>query len=173
MAQERYITIYIEGDYYKRRYSNIFAAYIHPIIEHFKGTHYKCVTFQNITEAEYKLPSEKDAKECVKYIRKVFAYLSKSILKEKTNVSVMPSYYEKNGARNIVRPDYHMENIILKPIRKFPKLKLEKKYKIRNSPPLPASHYCNSEVLGNDGNKYVSIVLRKKGNRMTCKWIQV
>jgi hypothetical protein len=172
MVAERYITVFLQGDYHINKYKNIFAAYIHPIIEKFNGTNYKCVTFQDMTEAEYKLPSEKEAKECVKHIRKILTYLSKILLKGKTNVSVMPSYYEKNGARNIVRPDYHMENITLKPISNFSKLKLAKKYKIRDSPPLPASDYCNIVILGNDGTKYVSTVVRKKRNIMTCKWIK-
>lgn len=43
-----------------------------------------------------------------------------------------------------------------------------KKYKARNSPPLPANEYCGKFALGNDGKRYLSVP-NKYG---VCKWIK-
>lgn len=44
-----------------------------------------------------------------------------------------------------------------------------KKYKSRNSPPYPANQNCNKEMVGNDGNKYISIP-NKNG---VCSWKKI
>ncbi len=162
----RWITVYFDGDYDKNKYKNIFAAYIHPVVKTFEGTNGKCVTFQNMTEAEYKFTSEKIVKEASRVINKSLKSLPKSIFEGKRMAMVMPSYYEKNGSRGIVRPDYHSDPLPTKNIKNFSKLKLPKKYLERDSPPLPANDYCNIKIKGSDGIIYSSI----KNNKGICQW---
>ena len=174
----RWITIYFQGDYYKNHLVHIFKGYIVPIIEEFGGTNGKCATYLDMTDAEYKFESEKQAKNAVSKIKTILKMLSKTILPNKVSVQVMPSYYETSGSRNIVRPDYHAEDIsMIKIIKGFEKLKLEKKYKDRKSPPLPASYYCGKRINGSDGNMYESVVLYPGKTKPlvlpVCQWRKV
>ena len=156
----RWITVFLEGDYDTYKYKNVFAAFINPVCHEFVATNLKCVTFQDMTEAEYEFPSLKNAKSAVRILNKQFRQLPKFLFKGKCIATLMPKDYEKTGSRGIVRPDYHAENMKTKVIKGFPKLKLPEKYK-RESPPLPAGDYC-----GNVFNGYTS-VKNKKG---ICQW---
>ena len=155
-----WITVFLEGDYDTYKYKNVFAAFIHPVCTEFEATHLKCVTYQDMTEAEYKFKDLKTAKAAVKILNKQFRQLPAFLFKGKCVATVMPKDYEKTGSRGIVRPDYHTENVKTKNIKGFQKLKLPAKY-IRESPPLPASDYC-----GHVFNGYTS-VKNKKG---VCQW---
>jgi hypothetical protein len=44
-----------------------------------------------------------------------------------------------------------------------------KKYKNRNSPPYPANKNCNKEMIGNDGNRYIS----KPNINNVCSWKKI
>jgi hypothetical protein len=43
------------------------------------------------------------------------------------------------------------------------------KYLNRPSPPYPANECCNKEMLGNDGQMYVS----KRSSNGVCRWVKV
>ena len=44
-----------------------------------------------------------------------------------------------------------------------------KKYKNRNSPPYPANENCNKQMVGNDGNLYIS----KPNKNNVCSWKKI
>jgi len=44
-----------------------------------------------------------------------------------------------------------------------------KKYKKRKSPPYPANENCNKQMIGNDGNKYLS----KPNKNNVCSWKKI
>lgn len=162
----RYINVYLDGDYYKNNYKNIFATYIHPIVDTLEGYEYKCTTQLNMTEAEYKFLNERNAKHAVRILNKQFKTLPSFLFEGKKIATLMPTNYEKMGARNIIRPDYHSVNQSVKLISGFSKLKLNKKYIERDSPPLPANDYCGKEMKGSDGKIYSSV----KNNKGICQW---
>jgi hypothetical protein len=47
--------------------------------------------------------------------------------------------------------------------------KTQKKYTSRKSPPYPANEYCNKQMVGNDGNLYIS----KPNKNNVCSWKKV
>lgn len=113
---ERWITVFLDGDYYKNKFKSIFTTIVHPIVKLHGGTNARCVTFENMTEAEYKFADLATAKAARTAIRKEFKKIK---IPGRSIVTIMPDYYEKNGSRGIVRPDYHSEGPPLKPIPRF------------------------------------------------------
>lgn len=164
-----WITVYLDGDYHKHKYENIFAAYIIPIVDELGGTNAKCVTYQDMTEAEFKFATPSTAKAAKRALTMMFRKLPSFLLAGKATVTVMPKEYEKNGYRGIVRPDYHTEgSFIAPPIKSFAKLKLAKKYTERTSPPLPANDYCGQRMKSTDDRIYVSV----KQTNGVCRWVK-
>lgn len=162
-----WIVVYLDGDYYSNHFRNVFAAYIHPFIVEYKGTNARCVTLQNMTEAEYKFTTSASAKAAKKAITKALKALPKTILSGRSIVTIMPEYYERNGFRCIVRPDFHSEALsVASVIPGFPRITLAKKYATRLSPQLPASDYCGVEMKGVDKKTYVST----KSKTGACQW---
>lgn len=158
-----WVTVYLDGDYTKNKYRNVFAAYINVICFDAGATNAKCVTYLDMTEAEYKLPSAKIAKQVAQKLNKVLRGLPPFLIQGKAVATAMPSDYEKTGWRGIVRPDYHSEKLPVKVIPRFDKVY---KSTTRPSPPLPASDYCGKSMKGSDGSLYTSV----KNKTGACQW---
>jgi hypothetical protein len=175
-ATPTYITLTLPDEYKKAKYKNVFAAYITPIIATHKGTRGKCVTADGFTECEWAFASAPAAKAAARALNALFKRLEKespSLLRTTgatslpAKAAVMPATYERTGARNIVRPDYHTEGLKAKACRGFD-APLKAALRDGETPPLPATDYCGVRVRGNDGKMWVSA-----GKGTKCVWTRV
>ena len=108
-----WITITLPEEYKVNNYYKLYDEYLFPIINKYKGMNHKCVC-DGFTESEHKFSSLEKAKKCAKELNSKLKELikenefnldnKKNFLKPKA--AVMPKYYEKNGERTIIRPDY-------------------------------------------------------------------
>jgi len=108
ISNSRWITIVLPGKY-SPTHKQLYKQFIHPIIKKYNGKKPRCA-YDTFTESEYKFETLEDAKNCVKELKKLFkTFIPVDSFPKKPIVSIMGLQYEKNGDRNIVRPDYHTD----------------------------------------------------------------
>ena len=82
----------------------------------------------------------------------------KYALKTKTNPLTLTKKQRKNMTEKMKRVSGKKQH-----------KKTEKKYKHRKSPPYPANENCNRQMIGNDGNLYIS----KPNINNICSWKKI
>lgn len=171
----RYVHMLLPGDYHEGKYVNVLKAYINPIVKKNGGDRARCVS-DGFTECEWRFEDVLAAKAATKEIRATFKrlmkdtpslFLTDTILKP--SAQVMPSDYEKTGARCIIRPDYSWDTRKPLPSIKGANGALPKRYQERPSPPLPAADYPNMRARGNNGAFWES----KKQDQGVYRWVPV
>lgn len=98
----------LPGNYTKSKHRTIYAKLM-PIIRECGGTKSKCATDAMLSDSEHCFMSAEAAKKCVRSLNRELKKIDVGSDVFKAVAKVMPVYYETNGDRTIVRPDYSFD----------------------------------------------------------------
>jgi len=110
------------------------------------------MTFISTYHEAMQIANEMDNGKCSGRCRTTWMRNLKYALTAKTNPLALTKVQRKNLTENL-----HNR-------KKRPKTL--KKYTMRKSPPYPANDYCNQQMVGNDGQLYIS----RADKRGICSW---